>query len=167
MFTTLDLIPPLQTEVLTVTALPSRGAGWYGHTNGLHTVSIKVANFTGRVNIQASIAAVPQDSDWFNVLPDDLPYIQYPQPGYVVVSPQTGETSTYGFSFTANAVWVRATMDKSYFLPSMSTPMYIAMFGFVEYAKMSYGTNLGEFQYRRGWEPSPTPNKITGPQPPY
>jgi hypothetical protein len=165
MYTSLNLLPALKSEVLTVTGEPIRGAGWYGPTNGIHSIAIKVQNFMGRVNVQATIATNPAETDWFNVIPNPLdpttilPYIQYPQPGYVVVSPQTGETSTYGFTFTANAVWVRATMDKSYFLPSLASQLFIATFGMVEYVLLKYGNAIGESHYARSWQDSIDRNK--------
>ncbi len=159
MYTSLNLLDPMK-EVISVTGPLVRGAGWYGPTNGLHTVAIKVQNFTGRVSVQATIATNPITSDWFTVLPNNIPYIQYPQPGYIVISPSTGETSTYGFNFTCSAVWVRAIVDRSYFLPSTVTPMFISLFGLVDSILLKYGNAVGEFQYRRGWEQAPDPNKL-------
>lgn len=134
---TLNLLAPMG-EVISVTGDPMRGAGWYGHTTGLHTVAIRVLNFQGRVSVQASIATVPTDSDWFSVLPDAVAYIQYPQSGYVIQSPSQGETSTFGFNFSTNAVWVRAIVDRAYLIPSTSTPMQIMPYGTVDYVTLSY-----------------------------
>jgi hypothetical protein len=135
---TLNLLDPMD-EVISVTGDATRGAGWYGHTSGLHTVAIRVLNFQGRVSVQASIATAPTDSDWFSVLPDGVPYIQYPQPGYIVQAPNQGETSVFGFNFSTNAVWVRALVDRSYLIPSTYTPLQIMQYGVVDYVTLSYG----------------------------
>lgn len=157
MFTSLNLLKPLG-EVISLVGEPMRAAGWYGHTNGLHTVSMSVQNFTGRISVQAAITTTPVDSDWFSVLPNAAPYIQYPQTGYVIQSPATGETSNFGFSFTSNIVWIRASMDRSYFLPSIATPIYIGMFGLIDYVLVKFGNNLGENHY--AW---PLPEAPEGP----
>ncbi len=156
MYTRLNLLRPM-TEQIDIYGDPVRGSGWYGLTTGVHCVSISVQNFTGRVSIQASLTAAPTATDWFTVMPGNVQYIQYPQPGYVIQQPATGQTSTYEFTFTANAVWVRAVITRSYFLSPYSSPKYIGTFGLVEYAMLSYGNNLGEFEYRRGWEVNPQP----------
>jgi hypothetical protein len=154
MYTTLNLIKPMG-EVITITGDPVRAAGWYGPNNGLHSITINVQNFTGRVSIQAALTPAPQDSDWFSILPNAAPYIQYPQRTYVVTSPSTGETSNYQFTFAANVMFVRAIIDRSYFIPAQSMPPYIGSFGLVDSIVMKYGDNLGEFQYKRDWDIEP------------
>lgn len=149
------MLRPMNEEI-TITGEPVRAAGWYGHTNGLHTVSISVQNFIGRISVQAAVTTVPSDSDWFSMLPEGVAFIQYPQNGYVVMSPATGQTSTYGFSFTSNIVWMRAIMDRSYFLPATATPQYVGTFGLVDHILLRYGNNLGEHDYDwpvPGWYP--------------
>jgi hypothetical protein len=146
MFTSVNLLL-LDQETLTFTGKPVRAAGWYGHTNGLHTISMSVQNFTGRISIQAAVTTNPVTSDWFSILPGNVPYLQFPQANYVVQSPATGQTSTTGFSFASNVVWVQATVDRSYFLSPFTTPAYIGCFGLVEHILLNYGNNLGEYDY--------------------
>lgn len=134
---TLNLLAPME-EVISVTGDRHRGAGWYGHTNGLHTVAIRVLNFRGRVSVQATLANEPTDSDWLSVLPNHVSYIEYPQRGYIVQSPNTGETSVYGFNFSLNAVWVRAIVDRAYLIPSTYTQQQIMAYGLVDYVTLSY-----------------------------
>lgn len=138
MFESVNLISPMD-EVIDVVGDPIKGAGWYGHTTGIHTVAIKVANFRGRISVQASIVTAPSsDSDWFSVLPGAVAYLQYPQNGYVIVPPTLNETSTIGFNFTANVVWVRALVTRSYFIPPQSNGMYISTFGQIDYILLNY-----------------------------
>lgn len=157
MFTSLNLLKPTG-ELISITGDPVKAAGWYGHTNGLHTVAISVQNFTGRISVEAAITTTPVDSDWFSVLPNGEPYIQYPQMSYVIQSPATGETSTFGFSFTSNIVWIRARMDRSYFLPTIARPFYVGTFGLVDYVLVKFGNNLGQYDYQ--W---PLPEAPEGP----
>lgn len=137
MDTSLHLLPPLG-ETINLQGDPLRGAGWYGHTNGLHTVAIRVTNFQGRIIVQASIVTDPTDDDWFSVLPDAVPYLQYPQRGYVPVLNHPGETSTIGFNITTNAVWLRASVDRDYLIPSLATPQQIMAYGTVDYVLVNY-----------------------------
>jgi hypothetical protein len=64
-----------------------------------------------------------------------------------VVSPSTGESSTYGFSFTSNVIWVRALAVRSYFLPAMTTPMFVSTFGLVDSIQMTFGNAAGITKY--------------------
>jgi hypothetical protein len=137
MDTSLHLLPP-PGETISLVGEAVRGAGWYGHTSGLHTVAIRVLNFQGRVSVQASIATVPTETDWYSVLPGVVEFIQYPQPGYLMPSNNTGETSVGSFNFATNAVWLRATVDRSYLIPPLSSPLQIMPFGTVSYILVNY-----------------------------
>lgn len=79
---------------VTITGDKVKGAGFYGMGNGLHTVQIQITNFTGDVNIQATLATDPQEEDWFNV--------------YQFGSSNASENFTN--NFTGNFVWVRAVV---------------------------------------------------------
>jgi len=137
MNTSLHLIPPLG-EVITLIGDKIRGGGWYGHTSGLHSVAIRVLNFRGRIKVYASIATQPADEDWYSVLPDNAAYIEYPHPDYIIPINRQGETSTIGFNFTTNAVWLRAVVDRDYLIPSMYTPLQIMPYGTVSYILVNY-----------------------------
>jgi len=81
----------------TITGEKFKGAGFYGMGCGLHTVSYQVTTFTGSIKTQATLATLPQEEDWFDVVGSD----------YV------GDNSTevYIANFTGNFVWVRAVVD--------------------------------------------------------
>ena len=131
------MLAPLD-ETISMVGDKIRGAGWYGRTNGLHTVAIRVANFQGRLAVEASIATDPGEDDWYSVLPSAVAYIQYPRAGYVVPPNAGGETSVFGFNFSTNAVWLRASVDRSYLIPSISTPLQIMPFGTISYVLVNY-----------------------------
>lgn len=106
-----------------LTGDPVKADGWYGHVDGLHTIVISVVNFTGRIYIEASLSISPRDEDWFPVILDSsLPYLQFPLNPRVPTGEYTsgGDTSTVGFSFRINAIWLRARLDRSY----LSTILY-------------------------------------------
>lgn len=138
METSLHLLPPLGEDIsLLGTKVP--GAGWYGHTTGLHTVAIRVSNFRGRISVQAAIAADPGDADWYSVLPDAADYIQFPRRSYLMPPNNTGETSVTSFNFVTNAVWLRASVDRRYLLSQYSTPLDAMQYGTVNYIMVNYG----------------------------
>ena len=44
-----------------------RGNGYYGYTDGLHTVSYQLTGFIGIIEMQATLVSDPTDADWFNI----------------------------------------------------------------------------------------------------
>ena len=137
----LHMLPPLG-ETINLSGAPVRGAAWYGHTNGLHSVAIRVSNFQGRIKVQASIAITPSDDDWYSVLPNNAEFWQYPHRDYVVPPNARGETSTLGFNFTTAAVWVRAAVERDYLIFDNNAPMQVALrlleMGTVHYVLVNY-----------------------------
>lgn len=105
-----------------VTGAPVRADGWYGWTNGLHSVAIYPNNLQGRVFIEASLATTPTDEDWFAISPDGLnPYMQFPR-NPMVPTGTTGDTGVAGFSFIGNYLWLRARLDRTYLLANFPNP---------------------------------------------
>ncbi len=104
-------------EFANLTGPICRADGWYGHRDGLHTVSIQVVNFTGRVYIEASLASAPTEEDWFPIaLQPETHYVEFPlnplkPTGSFDIG---GDTMVIGRSFKINALWLRARMDRSY-----------------------------------------------------
>jgi len=82
-----------------VTGEKYRGDGYYGRSDGFHTVQYSLDGFIGTVAIQATLAIDPVDADWFTV------YTQ----AYPVVSDE-GTTTSALTNFTGNYVWVRAVI---------------------------------------------------------
>jgi hypothetical protein len=72
-----------------------KGDGYYGRSDGLHTVQYSFDGFTGTVNIQATLSVDPQDTDWFTV--------------HTYTAAQ--ETASKITSFTGNYVWIRANVE--------------------------------------------------------
>jgi hypothetical protein len=126
-------------EVISLIGDKVRGAGWYGHTTGLHSVAIRVLNFHGRIKVQASIATIPMEDDWYSVLPKGIADLEYPQSNYVLsLNGSSGETSTLGFNFANNAVWLRAIVERDYLIPASNTPLQIMPYGTVRYILVNY-----------------------------
>jgi hypothetical protein len=79
-------------EQTTVTGEAYKGDGFYGRSDGLHTVQYTFTSFTGDIIIQGTLASNPAEEDWFEVH-----------------SYSTNiETASKIASFTGNYVWIRA-----------------------------------------------------------
>lgn len=82
-----------------------KGAGYYGASAGMHTVSYTVtANFAGTMKIQASLSTAPEESDWFDVVDTAVSYA-------VPIVPAS--VTTHYTNFVGNFVWVRAVVDRA------------------------------------------------------
>jgi len=80
-----------------------QGDGYYGSSDGFHTVAITASNdFIGTATIQASLATSPSDSDWFNVTDATVTY--------TAMNERTTATVDC-FNFTGNFVWVRGCVQ--------------------------------------------------------
>lgn len=108
-----------------------RADGWYGFSDGLHTVAIYLNNFRGRLVFEASIATDPQDGDWFPVEMSGAPYMQFPRD---VMNPtgDSGDTGTIGMNITGSFIWLRARVDRSYIVPAPIDDLGIAAYGYVD-----------------------------------
>jgi hypothetical protein len=76
----------------TITGEKYKGDGYYGRSDGLHTVQYTYDGLTGTITIQGSLAVNPAETDWFDV--------------HTYTAAQ--ETASKITSFTGNYVWVRA-----------------------------------------------------------
>lgn len=79
----------------------SKGDGYLGYTDGLHTVAYYLNGFVGVITIQASLVTTPTtDADWFTVTNG-------------VIGDGSTAMSTPGFvNFTGNFVWVRINVTQ-------------------------------------------------------
>lgn len=87
-------------SVRTLVSDPFKGDGYYGRSDGFHTVQYTLAGFLGTVSIQATLAVEPTESDWFTVYSST----------YSLVNNE-GETGSHIVNFTGNYVWIRANIS--------------------------------------------------------
>lgn len=78
--------------VQTATGTNFKGDGYYGRSDGLHSVQYTYNGLTGTITIQGTLAVTPVEADWFNV--------------HTYTAAQ--ETASKIASFTGNYVWIRA-----------------------------------------------------------
>jgi len=78
----------------TVTGEKFKGDGYYGRSDGIHTVQYSISGFTGTVAIQGTLAINPVEADWFTVYTEA----------------HSATTKVTAINFTGNYVWVRASI---------------------------------------------------------
>ena len=111
------ILLPHSNDQISMIGEPVHADGWYGFSDGLHTVSIHTSNFTGRVGIQASLALEPTEADWFDIqLTSGTPYLQFPIDPDEPTGYLDGDTRNVALTFKANVLWIRARMDREYLM---------------------------------------------------
>tara|TARA_B100000242_G_scaffold183280_1_gene131610 strand:- start:1959 stop:2327 length:369 start_codon:yes stop_codon:yes gene_type:complete len=77
----------------------SESDGYYGYTDGLHTIAAFPNAFVGTIKFQGSLATDPGDSDWVDI------------PGITIGDGATATSTAVTHNFTGNFVWVRAKVE--------------------------------------------------------
>jgi hypothetical protein len=97
------IYPNTATNMMTYISERVKGDGYFGSSDGFHTVSY-VANptFIGTITMQATLAAAPVDVDWFTIYNTSVVYTEF----------DIRNTSTVDcYNFTGNFVWVRGVVQ--------------------------------------------------------
>lgn len=98
--TTIITYPQNGVGAYSYTSDKAKGDGYFGSSDGLHTVTYTVVeNFIGNIKIQATLAADPTEDDWFDVTDTTITY------------PFPGENNTQYANFTGLFVWIRAVVS--------------------------------------------------------
>ena len=66
---------PSDSSVATITSEKFKGDGYYGRSDGLHTVQLKFTEFIGTFKMQGALAVDPSSADWFDIDNTDLEYL--------------------------------------------------------------------------------------------
>jgi len=83
----------------TVTGEKYKGDGYYGRSDGLHTIQINVDGFIGNIIIQGTLAVDPASSDWFSITATE----------HISLNDSSSNADgSFIYNFTGNYVWVRA-----------------------------------------------------------
>jgi hypothetical protein len=95
-----------------------QGDGYFGNSDGFHTVSWNVSEFAGSIQVQGTLASAPEEADWIT--------INLSTPGNVYAVDTTGLASAVGvgitnyntptteiktYNFTGNFVWLRGRIS--------------------------------------------------------
>lgn len=108
--------PNTATTALTYFSDRVKGDGYFGSSDGVHTVQVDITEFIGRIDIQGTLSSVPSDEDWFSVelgtnnmsvdttgllTEENITYVSY----------ATATTNVKLYNFTGNFVWVRSKVS--------------------------------------------------------
>ena len=99
----------------TVTSEKYKGDGYYGRSDGLHTVQVNLTGFLGDVQLQGTLAVNPTEADWFNVRLGSGQTIdttgKFVSASTSKLEYTTTETSSKTYNFTGNYVWIRTMIS--------------------------------------------------------
>jgi len=79
-----------------------KGDGYYGRSDGFHTVQYTVEGFIGTIKMQGTLALEPVDADWF--------YITDAEHSSSSTS-SSNANGSFLYNFTGNYVYVRAVIE--------------------------------------------------------
>lgn len=122
MSTNSETILPSQTHVgdsslQSLTGDPFKGDGFYGRSDGLHTVQINLIGFIGKIEIQGTLEVNPVETDWFTVelgtgtqsidttgliTEQNITQVEYTSPA----------TNSKTYNFVGNYVWIRTKISE-------------------------------------------------------
>ena len=106
----------------TITGDKYKGDGYYGRSDGFHTVQIDLNGFIGQIEMQGTLAIDPTDDDWFSVelesggtstigYVDTTGAITTVSPTVSSITYTENETDIKNYNFTGNYVWIRAKVS--------------------------------------------------------
>ena len=102
--TTAVVYPNTATTTQVYISQPLQGDGYFGASDGLHTVMyVSDMNFIGTITMQATLATDPVESDWFTVNNTQVVYTR--------LGDARTTSSADIFNFTGNFVWVRGSVQ--------------------------------------------------------
>lgn len=105
--------PNTGTSALTYLSDKIKGDGYFGGSDGNHTIQIQLTNFLGKLEMQASLASEPVSTDWFtiplssNLGVDTTGLIGAITTSSTTITYNTATTNIKSYNFTGNFVWVR------------------------------------------------------------
>lgn len=111
-------VHPGDSTTETVTGEKYKGDGYYGRSDGLHTMQVNITGFIGRIEIQGTLAVDPTDTDWFTISLGGDTAATVDTTGLittsgiaVVLNYTQSESSVNTYNFTGNYVWIRAKVS--------------------------------------------------------
>ena len=108
--------PNTGTTALIYASNPIKGDGYFGGSDGFHTVQVNIHEFIGKIELQGTLAPSPQESDWFavqlgtnNMSVDTTGLLS--EENISSVEYRFATTNINSYNFTGNYVWVRAKVS--------------------------------------------------------
>jgi hypothetical protein len=89
-----------------------KGDSYYGYTDGLHTLQVTYNEYVGRLRIQATLSLGPQDTDWFDIVPDATTGKRFNPEGYIQFNADEPGSGSEAYTFQGNFTYIRVFMDR-------------------------------------------------------
>ena len=96
-----------------------KGDGYFGNSDGLHTVFWSVAGFIGTIEMQGTLASEPTESDWATItLTAPANKYTVDATGAVTIAGVDSTrytletTASKSYNFTGNFVWIRGRISE-------------------------------------------------------
>lgn len=108
--------PNTATTALVYSSAPVKGDGYFGGSDGFHTVQISLTDFVGTVEMQGTLATAPSESDWFTAkLGTNSSSVDttglLSEVNITSVEYRVATTNIKTYNFIGNYVWVRAKVS--------------------------------------------------------
>lgn len=103
-----------------VVGQPIRADGFFGNTDGLHTVSLTVKNFIGGFRLQGTLSLTPTEEDWFDIVLQGYnccvtdSTVRFPLDEFQPTGDNGGDSGTIAFTFIGNFTMLRARQERTY-----------------------------------------------------
>jgi len=111
--------PNTATTALIYNSERIKGDGYFGGSDGLHTVFWSVSEFIGTLEVQATLASEPVEADWTTVkLTEPSNNFTIDTTGLVTATGvgstryTTVTTTSKSYNFTGNFVWLRGRISE-------------------------------------------------------
>jgi hypothetical protein len=100
----------------TFTSFKEKGAGYYGTTNGLHSLTVNTTpSFLGTATVQATLTTDPTETDWFDVVNAQFVYTTTStgfMPAILMgANPEGPNPRTDYVNITGQFTWLRTVVE--------------------------------------------------------
>jgi hypothetical protein len=72
----------------------NKAAGYHRRADNLHTAVYSIANFTGTIKLQGTLALYPAENDWVDIKDSEINFVDAAE-------------QSYTFNFRGNFLWIR------------------------------------------------------------
>ncbi len=116
--TTTSLVyPNTGTTALSYTSDRLKGDGYYGSSDGFHTIQAQVTNFIGKIEVEGTLATAPASNDWFIVeLQTNINSVDttgaLTSSNITALNYTTATTNVMAYNFLGNFVWIRIKVSE-------------------------------------------------------
>jgi len=91
-----------------------RGDSFYGYTDGLSTIQATYDQFIGRFRIQGTLSLNPDESQWFDIIPQTSSGRSFNTAGYIQFNADNPASGSEAYTFQGNFTYLRTFMDRTH-----------------------------------------------------